>query len=223
MSSTPAGVSFSDPQHGWRLVPTAPPSGTAVGGPGAADIERTSDDGRTWQAVAAVPCGPGKPNGMGPTTVAARSSTSAWLLCTGGPATIMEDKSLATTTDGGATWQVRSAIVGGDPGATVEQIPISGHPTGLAIALDGTAWMWGDRMRPLVSRDAGRSWSDMPLGEIDVSPVTAASVLDAQRGYALVWDPNQQATLLEVTGDGGQIWSTRFSWPITEPNAPPPP
>jgi photosystem II stability/assembly factor-like uncharacterized protein len=214
VGTTPAALSFSDPRHGWRLVPMAPPPGTPTGGPGAAAIERTSDGGQTWQAASAVPCGPGGPIALGPTAIAAESATSAWLLCTGEGATIMEDKALAVTTDGGVTWQVRAATIGSDPSGDVGQIPSTGYPSGLAIAPDGTAWMGGSRMLPLVSRDGGRTWTDMPLGEIDVSEVTAGAPLDARNGFALLRDPNRPATLLEATADGGTTWTVRFSWPF---------
>ncbi len=117
------------------------------------------------------------------------------------------------------SWQLRAVVAGGGPSLDVGQIPISGHPSGLEVTPDGTAWMWGDRMRPLLSRDGGRTWTDMPLGEVDgSSPVTAAVPLDAQHGLALLWDPNQQATLLEATTDGGQTWSARHVWPVSSPS-----
>ena len=214
VGSAPVAVSFSDPLHGWRFVPIAAPPGTPTGGPGTAAIERTSDGGKTWQPVPTVPCGPGKPSAMGPTAIAAESAAAAWLLCTGSPATIMEEKTIAVTTDGGVTWEVRAATIGSGPSGTIGQIPIVGHPSGLDIAPDGTAWMWGSRMLPIVSRDGGRTWADMALGEIDVSAVTAGAPLDARNGFALLRDPNQPATLLEVTADAGATWSTRFSWPF---------
>jgi photosystem II stability/assembly factor-like uncharacterized protein len=126
----------------------------------------------------------------------------------------MEDKALAMTTDGGATWQVRAATIGSDSSGSVGQIPSTGHPSGLAIAPDGMAWMVGGRMLPLVSRDGGRTWTAMPLGEIDVNSVSAPVPLDDEHGFALMWDPNSQATLLEVTVDGGTTWAVRFSWPF---------
>jgi hypothetical protein len=45
----------------------------------------------------------------------------------------------------------------------------------------------------------------MPLGEIDVNSASASVPLDDQHGLALMFDPNSQATLLEVTVDGGTI------------------
>jgi photosystem II stability/assembly factor-like uncharacterized protein len=215
VGTTPAAVSFSDALHGWRLVPTATPPGSPVGGPGNAAIERTSDGGQTWQTTSTGPCGPGGPIALGPTAIAAQSATSAWLLCTGEPATIMEAKALAVTTDGGATWQVRAATIGSDPSGSVGQIPNTGHPSSLAIAPDGTAWMMGSRMLPLVSRDGGRTWTDLPIGEIDLNSVSAPSPLDDQHGFALMRDPNSAATLLEVTVDGGTTWAARFSWPVS--------
>jgi photosystem II stability/assembly factor-like uncharacterized protein len=218
-ASSVAVVSFADPQHGWALVPVAPPPGTAVGGPGAAAVERTSDGGQTWQPAGPMPCGPGTATAMGPTAITAVSATSAWLLCTGGAATIMLDKAVEVTTDGGTTWQLRAKVVGGASSSNdVGQISLDGHPSGIAVAPDGTAWMAGDRMQPAVSRDGGSTWTDMPLGEIDGNSTTGATPLDARRGLILMWDPNSQANVLEVTRDGGATWSSVYSWAI--PGAP---
>ncbi len=152
---------------------------------------------------------------MGPTAIAAVGATSAWLLCTGGPATIMEDKVVLVTSDGGASWQVRAQVVGGAMGTgDIGQIPITGHPAGLAVAPDGTAWITGGRMQPLVSRDGGRTWTTMPLGEIDVNSTGGADLLDAEHGFVLMWDPNAQGIVLEVTSDGGATWSAPYSWPL---------
>jgi photosystem II stability/assembly factor-like uncharacterized protein len=208
-------VSFVDPQHGWALVPVPPPPGTAVGGPGAAAVERTNDGGQSWVQAGPIPCGPGGPTAMGPTAIAAVSATSAWLLCTAGPATIMEDKAVLVTADGGATWQVRAQVVGGATGTgDIGQIPITGHPAGLAVAPDGTAWITGGRMQPLVSRDGGRTWTTMPLGEIDVNSTGGAVLLDAEHGFVLMWDPNAQGIALEHTADGGTTWSSLYTWPF---------
>jgi hypothetical protein len=71
-----------------------------------------------------------------------------------------------------------------------------------------------------VARAANRSIlvpgqrTELSLGDPDVLLAGPAWPLDVQRGYALLWDPNQQATLLEATSDGGQTWSARFSWPV---------
>ncbi len=213
--SSVAVVSFADPQHGWALVPVAPPPGTAVGGPGAAAVERTSDGGQSWVQAGPIPCGPGGPTAMGPTAIAAVSATSAWLLCTGGPATIMEDKAVLVTGDGGTTWQVRAQVVGGaDSSGDIGQIPPSGHPSGLAVASDGTAWITGSRMQPMVSVDGGRTWTAMPLGETDGNSTTGAVPNDAEHGFMLMWDPNAQGIDLEHTADGGTTWSAPYSWPL---------
>lgn len=214
MGASPAAVSFADLQHGWRLVPEPPPAGTAVGGPGTAGIQRTSDGGRTWQDAGPAPCRPGQPTAMGPTAIAARTPTSAWVLCTAGPATIDEDKTVAVTTDGGNSWQVRAVVAGGEPSLDVGSIPLSGHPSGMAVTSDGTAWMWGGRMLPTISHDGGRTWTEMALGEIDVNSVIWGAPLDAQAGWALLWRSNLQAIQLEVTADGGATWTATFRWPF---------
>ena len=61
------------------------------------------------------------------------------------------------TADGGATWQVR-ALVAAPPAPRVGSLPYGGYIRGIAVARDGTAWLWGDRMAPLASTDEGATW-----------------------------------------------------------------
>lgn len=207
-------LSFSDSQNGWAFASTTVPSGTPVGDGAPSILERTTDGGATWTPVDAGPCGSQGPSPVSLIAVVARGPESAWLLCGGEGATSFADKTVAVTTDGGASWQVRARAT--PPGGTdIGQIPLSGHTSGMAIAPDGTAWTWGGRMVPLTSTDGGRNWTAMALGDPDALLAGPAWPLDAQRGYALLWNPNQQATLFEATSDGGQTWSARFSWPIS--------
>jgi photosystem II stability/assembly factor-like uncharacterized protein len=207
-------VSFVDSDNGWAFAYTTPPAGTPVGGAVPSMLKRTTDGGATWTAVDAGPCAATDPSPISLIGVVARSPQSAWLLCGGGGAGSFGEKTVAVTTDGGASWQVRAQAT--YPGGTdIGQIPLSGHASGIAIAPDGTAWIWGGRMVPLASTDGGRTWTELPLGDPDVMLAGPAWPLDAQRGYALLWDPNQQATLLEASTDGGQTWSGRFRWLVS--------
>jgi photosystem II stability/assembly factor-like uncharacterized protein len=207
-------VSFANSDIGWAVTYTTPLPGTPVGGAMPSVLKRTTDGGATWMTVDAGPCASTDLSPIGLLGVVARNSLSAWLLCGGGGAGSFGEKTVAVTTDGGASWQVRAQAT--YPGGTdIGQIPLSGHASGMAIAPDGTAWMWGGRMVPLASTDGGRTWAELPLGDPDVLLARPAWPLDAQHGYALLWDPNQQTTRLEATSDGGQTWSTRFSWPVS--------
>jgi photosystem II stability/assembly factor-like uncharacterized protein len=207
-------VSFADSDSGWAVTYTTPLPGTPASVARPSILERTTDGGATWTPVDAGPCGLGEPSSDELIAVVARSPLSAWLLCGGGGAGSFGEKMVAVTTNGGASWQVRAQAT--YPGGTdIGQIPLSGHASGMAIAPDGTAWMWGGRMVPLASTDGGRTWSELPLGDTDFMLAGPTWPLDALRGYALLWDPNQQTTLLEATSDGGQTWSARFSWPVS--------
>jgi photosystem II stability/assembly factor-like uncharacterized protein len=207
-------VSFSDPRNGWAFAYGTLPARTPAGGALPSVLNRTTDGGATWTGVDAGPCAPQGPSPIGLIAVVARGPLSAWLLCGAGGAGSFGEKTVAVTSDGGASWQVRARAT--YPGGTdIGQIPLSGDASGMAVAPEGTAWMWGSRMVPLASTDEGRTWTELPLGDPDAMLAGPAWPLDAQRGYALLWDPNQQATLLEATSDGGQTWAARFTWPVS--------
>jgi len=97
----------------------------------------------------------------------------------------------------------------------IGSLPYGGYITGLVEAVDGTAWITGGQMVPLASRDGGVTWQPLALGDPAANLVEAAWPLDASRGFAVMWAPDSQASLLEATTDGGRRWSVRSSWSVT--------
>ena len=195
-------ISFVDAVHGWATADSA--------GPGTAPMYQTSDGGVIWTSVSS-PCR-GSP--VGPLRAIAFGSASAGLaLCAYTIGAGGEFRSVLRTTDGGTSWHV-VATVAPPPIPRVGAMPYGGYARGLVVTADGTAWLWGDRMGPLASTDGGATWRPLAIGEADVLPVNAAWPLDARHGFALLWDPNRQATLVEATADGGRTWAVRAAIPV---------
>ena len=145
-----AWVSFVDARHGWGVLYTGPGSDGAT-----ATLERTDDGGATWTAMPS-PCR-GSP--VGPLrAVAFRSATSGLAVCALTLGAGGEFHAVLVTVDGGAHWAVRAST--GVPGsaAPVGYLAYGGYIGGLVEASDGTAWMTGTRLAPLVSRDADATW-----------------------------------------------------------------
>ncbi len=202
-------ISFVDARHGWAAADSP--------GPGAVPTYRTADGGVTWTS-APSPCR-GSP--VGPLrAIAFRSASVGLALCAYTIGAGGEFRSVLRTTNGGATWHV-VATVAPPPVPAVGTMPYGGYARGLVVTTDGTAWLWGDRMVPLASPDGGATWRPLAIGEADALPVNAAWPLDAQHGFALLWDPTRQATLVEATADGGRTWVVRAAIPVSAiPSAP---
>src|SRR5947199_4396932 len=68
------------------------------------------------------------------------------------------------------------------------------------------------RLLPLSSHDGGARWQPLALGDPDANLVFAAWPPDARHGVAVMLAPNSEATLFEITSDGGRTWAERPSW-----------
>lgn len=203
-------VTFVDARDGWGVFPGSDPF--------RAELRRTTDAGSTWSS-APDPCLGSRVGGLG--DVAFRSATAGLAVCAGQPGAGSQLKSIVGTTDGGATWRVR-ASTGDFTGTTGDgrrgSIPVGGY-VGLSgnvvVARDGVSWMTGGRLVPLASVDGGATWMPLGLGDSDVNLVQSAWPLDRDRGFALLWAPDRQATLLEATSDAGKTWTEVAAWPVS--------
>jgi photosystem II stability/assembly factor-like uncharacterized protein len=200
-------LSFSDPQHGWGVSE----SNLMSGGGGAGQFVRTLDGGATWTPVAS-PC---DGRDVGPLrTVAFRSPSDGMAVCALTAGAGGELHAVLTTSDDGGHWALQASTGGHAGSPAVGTLPYGGYVRGIVVAGDGTAWMAGDRMVPLASPDGGRSWHPLGLGDDAVDLVDATWPLDGRHGYAVMWDADRQASLLEVTSDGGANWQVQSAWPI---------
>ena len=197
-------ISFVDAGHGWGVA-----GGSTSTEPPASALRRTADGGRTWTTVTS-PCAG---SAVGPLrAVAFRSATEGMAVCALTAGAGGELHAVLATRDAGAHWSVRASTGGATGGDRVGAIPYGGYIGGMVEAGDGTAWITGDRMVPLVSRDDGATWTPLGIGDPAADLVSAAWPLDARLGVALMWAPDRQATLFEATADGGRTWVERFAW-----------
>jgi photosystem II stability/assembly factor-like uncharacterized protein len=198
-------VAFTDASSGWGVAGSG-----ATTAPSQALLRSTRDAGATWQSrpspCAGSPAGPLR-------AVAFRSASAGLAVCALTFGAGGENHAMLATRDGGATWAVR-AMAADPPATEVGHLPYGGYISGLVLATDGTAWITGGRMVPLVSRDDGATWQPLGLGDPAANLVYAAWPLDARRGFAVMWAPDRQATLLEVTADGGRTWISGTAWPV---------
>ena len=200
-------ISFIDPLVGWGVTGSSPSID-----PGLPGFRRTRDGGATWTTLPS-PCAGST---VGPLrTVSARTAGASLAVCALTAGAGGELHAVLATGDGGAHWTVRAST--GDPVSAkrVGSLLDGGYVTGIVEAADGTAWMTGDRMVPLASRDGGATWQPLALGDGAANLVLAAWPLDGSRGFAVMWDPDRQITLLEATTDGGQTWVERSHWSVT--------
>lgn len=212
MQTDLTSIAFADSTHGWGIVDSGPVKMTAV-------LRSTSDGGSTW-ADAPAPCDASPVGGL--RAIAFDSATSGLAVCAETLGAGGEFHSVLATTDGGARWTVQASTGipdpnGGSSSPAVGEIHYGGYIGRIVVAPDGTAWMTGGRMAPLVSRDRGATWLALGLGDPDGNLVQSAWPLTASSGFALMWSPDRQATLLEETTDGGRTWTERSASPAVSP------
>ncbi len=202
-----AWVSFVDAQTGWGIAGDSPMAG------GPSTLEHTTDGGRTWLRVPS-PC---DRSTVGPLrTIAFRSRTDGLAVCALTAGAGGELHAVLATTDGGAHW---TTVASTQPrgGTLVGTLPYGGYINGIVAPSARVAWIWGDRMAPLVSNTGGLAWSPLGIGDPDANTVSAVWPVDGKQGFALLWDANAQQTLLEATSDGGRRWTQRYAWPVVVP------
>lgn len=202
---------------GWAPLPAQPPvagdqailvhgeSGAAwvlswsAMAPTSGQLAATHDGGATWQVL------------TDPTTarmctvklLAASDVSHLWLLCGGEGATIMMEKALFGSTDGGAHWSlIADATPPGDGGKN--NLSLSGHVADLAVAGTDQVFIGLDRSTLITSSDGGLTWkASIPLdpqmaGDVGVDRVVFA---DADHGWAL-----SGPTTMYRTEDAGVHW-----------------
>lgn len=182
------------PMNAWLLTwsAMAPTSG---------ELASTHDGGATWQTLT----DPTSVRMCSIKVLAAADALHPWLLCGGEGATIMMDKALFASADGGAHWTVIAEAV--PPGSTgSNNLPLTGHVADLAVPGPLEAFIALGRSTLLGSVDGGKTWSDsIPLepdleGDVGVERVL---FVDLQHGWAL----SGSSTLFR-TEDGGQHWTS---------------
>lgn len=158
----------------------------------------THDNGSSWQPL------------TDPTTarmctlkLLAADTSRLWLLCGGEGATIMMDKALFGSSDGGASWSlVADAAPPGNPGKN--NLPLSGHVADLAAPGSQRVYIGLARSTLISSSDEGLTWkASIPLdpqlaGDVGVERVV---FVDPDHGWAL-----SGPDTLYRTEDAGAHW-----------------
>lgn len=151
----------------------------------------------TWQLrsapPAAAPCAPGAAQADGQPSgelLAATDASGLALLCAGQATGGSQIKTVYTSADGGATWQLAGTV------------PAGGTATSLAGTPSGTLVL-ATSVGIEISTDGGATWAaaaaTMPPGGFAFVGMTTSS-----QGVAVPADPGQDAVWFTV--DGGQSW-----------------
>ena len=201
-------LSFVDDQHGFAIRTAASET----------TIAASSDGGRGWAPVAAPqPCGSLTAGHPHPVAVSFVSESHGWVLCEAwtdpnGP----EERGVAETTDGGATWQwvVRVTPTDSSDATTLATPDL---PTGMAMRADGSgliSCLGGCLLR---TDDGGRTWRNLAPAPFThtVQPWIIASAGSAGPWFAL--RPAGDPPVLERSDDGGRTWSTVATGPRATP------
>lgn len=173
-----------DPYDAWVLSAADDPETPFL-------LSQTEDGGATW--VSRI--GPPRHCAGFPASLAAVDRSHLWFACGGNGATIMELREVATSANGGSTWQVTF------DGMT------SGHMQELAAASWDNAFLAECRNSVEASFNVGTTWAGVipdgaPLDGCN-SPV---QFLDPEHGWAGGEDENGN-TVVWRTVDGGHHWT----------------
>jgi hypothetical protein len=199
-----SSVSFVDPLNGWGVAGSSSDTESSLPA-----LERTSDGGRRWLRIAS-PC---EGSNVGPVRVVSfRSAMSGLAVCAFTAGAGGELHAVMGTNDAGRHWTTLASTGGVGASMPVGRFPYGGYIRGIDDAADGTAWIWGDRMMPLATDHLGATWNPLALGDPAANLVAATWPLDGRHGEAVMWAPDQQASLFEVTEDGGRTWTERSLW-----------
>ncbi len=216
-------LSFVDAEHGFGVDASAP---------GSSDLLATSDGGRTWSRVTATaPC----ESRFFPLAVSFTDASHGWVACGSGESAVgNSSKEVVATSDGGASWTVRSRILmAGD--SPVGSLPLSGMFRSLDMLGSGTgvASTWNEGL--IRTTDGGATWTRLPLGDVAGSIQWPGAAITGDGGlFALTMDvtSNGAAATFNLGLDDGRTWKpygdfarlpTPGTTPTPEPTAPPQP
>ncbi len=196
-STAVTSLSFADAMHGWATMMGGPAVGGAAGG-----LLASADGGRTWSSRG-NPC----PAGGWPAGISFPSAQDGWVGCTGMSGGGTAAKWVMGTTNGGASWTVRSGVPEPGSGPSVGTIDFGDTLAGLAIRPDGVGIWWGARGETERTADGGRSWSVGQPGSFDVVIPVSLSLPTEADWFALAWDSNGGREVIEASHDGGRTWA----------------
>lgn len=163
----------------------------------------TTDGGATWQELA-EPCI--RPDWMSQ-SVSVGPEGIAWAGCGGMPGGTLQDKRLTRSVDSGQDWAVvgEAPILRSGPDLDMTAAPVTanGHLWAIqALSRSAAYALLGRASGPLITRDAGRTWSTPILWPCTVPDSNLfGGFFDAEHGWIA------GARGLARTDDGGATWT----------------
>jgi hypothetical protein len=161
------------------------------------DLFITRDGGRNWQALPGISIG-----NCGPSRLAS-AGDRVWLLCTFPPATVMMEKKLYLSEDGGLTWSLKSSTFQEN---RIGNLPLIGTPIQFVAVGENTLFFSLARGGMSGSFDGGQEWLNAlgydPGAFGDIQSVQAIFFIDSIHGWAAT------NNLVFRTEDGGRSWET---------------
>ncbi|MCA1554643.1 MAG: hypothetical protein LC737_09725, partial [Chloroflexi bacterium] len=155
----------------------------------------THDQGLTWQRVM-NPC-----DNWG-AKVAAVDSSHVWAVCVGIPATIMQDKKVFVSANGGESWELRADTC--YQTCKLKNIPSGGHVLDVTAVSAQRAFVALGRGTLIGTSDGGRTWNDAIEFERGMgadSGIWRVTFLDERHGWAM-----GGFRKLFRTTDSGRYW-----------------
>lgn len=219
-------LSFSGAEHGFAGrtgCPGSTPPGAAGCGGG---LLRTTDGGRTWQAVPSADPPVGGAGLPLPVLAVTAAGANLWALeagPTGGtsPAGPAGAARVMASADGGASWSPGGTLPLADPGegaGAVGALAFSSAAVGYAsVYALGSCAMAGCGVNAVFrTADGGASWSVVTAGQPRCNfarPALAATSAEAlvARGVNLAACAGPQTTLVRST-NGGATWNAATTW-----------
>jgi photosystem II stability/assembly factor-like uncharacterized protein len=183
---------FIDDRHGWAAR-------------GAGPLYLTRDGGHTW-VPAPSPCNEFD-RAVGPSFVDERDG---YLVCGHQPGAGSQGKDLHVTSDGGATWKLRSSVGIGEVRRGPGAMPSGGYASSIAFDSRGVGFMTAVRGGIYRTDTGGSTWRPLFYSE-DAADIVAPT---PRRLYFAL-----RAGLLR-SDDGGQHWVRVFPEGFAEPQGP---
>jgi photosystem II stability/assembly factor-like uncharacterized protein len=168
-------LTFADAQHGWALAQCARAHSTCT-------VLGTADGGRTWKSLGFTPLAADRLQFLDDRHGFAVSTCRS---------TPCADTAVLATTDGGATWRVRSSS------AALYGVDFVSPDDGWAAAAGGGL---------VRSTDGGRTWSPVPAPVPGGCKLTAVNFPTPAEGWA-----GGDGPCLLQTADGGRTWTVAFA------------
>jgi hypothetical protein len=158
-------------------------------------VWQTMNGGKTWHSRH-TRCATGPIYGI--PYASATSKGAIFLLCTNEPFGGLQYKSTSVSYNGARTWRIVN------PQSKLSDELTNGYASSLAAVSDTTAFVTGEQSNLLVTRNAGKSWTALPLGGEAGNPQQVLFV-NPTDGFMLASSPTSSEWIY-YTVNAGSTW-----------------